>query len=124
MVSIKERFNRIFWSESPTMNGIRHTLEGLLLMAVFLLFTGKVFSAYLLVVGFYLGRERRDHEIKAHIPTHLWYKGWNIFSWSKDGKADFFTPFILLGILTYYLYISGISLLVEQRYLQLWKLVL
>lgn len=42
-------------------------------------------------VGYIVGRERRDHEIKAGLRAAEWYRGWNIFRWGTDGIMDLLT---------------------------------
>ena len=54
-------------------------------------------------IFFYLGRERRDHEIKENIPTRLWHKGWNIFSWSLGGQLDFW-PVVFMFLTIFFLW--------------------
>lgn len=44
--------------------------------------------AAIFISGFWLGRERRDHEIRASIPVRNWWKGWWIPSWSIDELVD------------------------------------
>lgn len=41
--------------------------------------------------GYWLGRERRDHEIKAGLKAADWDRGWNILRWSTDGQMDLLT---------------------------------
>ena len=50
-------------------------------------------------IMFYLGRERRDHEIKSNLAIRYWYKGWNIFKWSRDGQLDFWPVLIFYSLL-------------------------
>lgn len=60
--------------------GIYHILFGSFIYFP-LFFTTSPIAAFLAVAFFYLGRERRDYEIKEKIPIREWYKGWNVFEW-------------------------------------------
>lgn len=45
-------------------------------------------------IGFYYGRERRDHEMKVEKSGGqlLAYQGWGPWEWSLDGQLDFWPP--------------------------------
>ena len=81
--------------------GLGHILEGSLIYIP--LFFISPWIAFTAVSFYYLGRERRDHEILTKIPDNDWYKGWNIFKWSKDGKMDLFPTvffYLVISLLT------------------------
>ena len=48
-------------------------------------------AACLANASYWLGRERRDHEIKHGIPAAGWHEGWRIWEWSLDGRMDLLT---------------------------------
>lgn len=71
---------------------VLHFLFGLVpSLLLFLLYVPGLLPFAIFFTGFALGRERRDHEIKAKIKAAEWYKGWNIEDWSRDGKMDLIT---------------------------------
>jgi hypothetical protein len=48
-------------------------------------------AASLANAAYWLGRERRDHEIKTGLKDIDWNTGWNILKWSRDGQMDLVT---------------------------------
>ena len=64
-------------SNTLTANGVRHCLIALLMMLVFAPILGVLEVAFF-VSGFFIGRERRDHEREAGLKFKDWYKGWDI----------------------------------------------
>ncbi len=65
-----------------------------------------LFAGWLSSTFYFLGRERRDHEIQAGFdPLINWYRQWNIWKWKQDTRDDFLAPAIgvaLVGLLTLY----------------------
>ena len=59
--------------------GVYHILFGAFIY--FPLFFINDIVALTAVSFFYLGRERRDYEIKKGIPVRKWYTGWNVLDW-------------------------------------------
>ena len=71
-------------------------ISGIIYLFIFLL-SKNILASYLSSIFFYIGRERRDYEIKENIPIRDYYKGWNIFKWDK---LDLFPSIIIYGLLT------------------------
>lgn len=61
-------------------------------------FAGFPWHGFAASMFYWLGRERRDYEIKVGIQPHTeWFDGWNPFKWAK---GDLFGP-LLNGIVIY-----------------------
>lgn len=46
-----------------------------------------------LAIGFYWGREKRDHESRLRLPAEeVWDQGWLPLEWTAKGQADFYWP--------------------------------
>jgi hypothetical protein len=91
-----------------TKNALGHIGFGLLLVLpaaiVAYAFTHSLTTAawigWAVQSAYWLGRERRDHEIKAGLnPVTQWYQGWNPFAWSADGQRDLFWPVAVNALL-------------------------
>lgn len=74
--------------------GIYHILFGIFIYIPLFILVGEI-PAFMAVSFFYLGRERRDYEVKEKIHIRFWYKGWNVLKWTT---VDLFpvTAFYLL----------------------------
>ena len=71
-------------------------ISGIIYLLIFI--TSKnILASYLAAIFFYIGRERRDYEIKENIPIRDYYKGWNIFKWDL---LDLFPSIIFWGIIS------------------------
>lgn len=82
---------------SPAGNNLGHIGEGLILMLPAGLAFGWL-TVWLVQTFYFLGRERRDHEIAAGLnPFMDWARGWNIFNWSADEKRDLLVPIVVNG---------------------------
>jgi hypothetical protein len=58
-----------------------------------------VTAAVTLAIGFYWGREKRDHEIKLGLPqSQVWWRGFCPFVYGRDGLLDFWIPALGVGI--------------------------
>lgn len=77
------------------LNGLVHAAIALAMQATVGILAGNWWAGAALGVGFYWGREKRDHEITvAHIPAlSRWWQGWTPFEWNADGQSDFWWPF-------------------------------
>lgn len=73
------------------LNGMTHALIALAMQAFVGLLTGNWWAGAALGIGFYWGREKRDHELKIH--DLKWWRGWTPFEWDADGMNDFTWPF-------------------------------
>lgn len=73
------------------INGLQHTVVGLGIQIVTILLSGNLLAGFLANVMFWMGRERRDHEIEGRIPVREWWRGWNLLNWSRE---DIFPPII------------------------------
>lgn len=73
------------------LNGLAHAVIALAMQIVVGLLTGNWWAGAALGVGFYWGREKRDHEIKSK--DLRWWRGWTPFEWDLDGQSDFWWPF-------------------------------
>ncbi|MEO1927620.1 MAG: hypothetical protein ABGX26_02915 [Nautiliaceae bacterium] len=92
---------------TPLENGIEHILIGIAFLAISFLLTKNLFLGVVATTFFFLGRERRDYEIKAHIPVRRWYEGWNILKWDLPDLAVI--PFVWVVYLAYLLLKGGIN---------------
>lgn len=79
------------------LNGLAHAIIALVMQGIVGILTGNWWAGAALGIGFYWGREKRDHEIKVqHIPAlAVWWKGWTPFEWCADGQNDFWWPFVV-----------------------------
>ncbi len=88
--------------KSPLGNALGHVAEGLIIMAIIWTLSGNPLLAWVAQAMYFLGRERRDHEIKSAInPFTGWYRGWNVLKWSRDGRIDLFAPVVVNGLIAY-----------------------
>jgi len=85
---------------TPLENAIGHILIGIAFLAISFVLTKDLFLGVIATTFFFLGRERRDYEIKAHIPVRSWYKGWNVLKWDLPDLAVI--PFVWI---VYFLFI-------------------
>ena len=86
------------WLQTPAGNNFGHIAEGLLLMLPFILL-GHPVVGWIAQSFYWLGRERRDHEVEAGLDaTSDWWRGWNVFAWSLGGRRDLFAPVIFNGV--------------------------
>lgn len=79
------------------LNGLTHALIALAMQIVVGFLTGNWWAGAALGIGFYWGREKRDHELKT--PDLKWWQGWTPFEYGIDGQFDFWPPFIVCIIL-------------------------
>ena len=91
------------WLQTPAGNNFGHIAEGLLLMLPFILL-GYPIVGWIAQSFYWLGRERRDHEIDAKLNAADWYRGWNVFAWSVDGQRDLFVPVVFNGLVAAVVY--------------------
>lgn len=85
---------------TPLGNALGHILEGLIVGGIAALATQSPFVGWLAQSYYFLGRERRDHEVKAGLnPVTDWYRGWNVLTWSADGQRDLAAPVIVNGLI-------------------------
>ena len=76
-------------------------ISGIIYLLIFI--TSKnILASYLAAIFFYIGRERRDYEIKENIPTKYFYKGWNIFKWDLYDLIPPMISGLLISIGLYY----------------------
>lgn len=75
------------------VNGLIHAAIALVLQSAVTLTTGNWWAGAALGIGFYWGREKRDHEIKSK--DLRWWRGWTPFEWDLDGQSDFWWPFVV-----------------------------
>lgn len=81
-------------------NALGHVLFGLLIGVPVALISGNPFVGWAAQAFYFLGRERRDHEIKAGInPFKEWDRGWNVLQWSHDGQIDLAAPVLVNGVI-------------------------
>ena len=75
-----------------------HIAFGWLIILPVWLLTGSPLMAWIAQSFYWLGREIRDHEVKAKIklPQH-WYRGWYFVNWSKDGHLDLWLSTLVNG---------------------------
>jgi sterol desaturase/sphingolipid hydroxylase (fatty acid hydroxylase superfamily) len=66
-------------------------------------------TGFIAAIGYFLGRERRDHEIAAKLPARDWWRGWDMTKWKLDGQMDLFTAAVgsLVGFALYGLFKVG-----------------
>jgi len=81
--------------------GLSHAILALAIMAATLLALApwRVRNAHwigaALGIGFYWGREKRDHENRLRLPAEeVWDRGWLPLEWSAKGQADFYWPLV------------------------------
>jgi len=72
---------------TPLKNATDHILVGIASLCISYFLTSNLLLGAVATTFFFLGRERRDYEIKAHIPVRNWYRGWNIFKWDLPDLA-------------------------------------
>lgn len=92
-------------------NALGHIGMGLLLMALFGLVAFAItrnvaLSAWIgwaMQSAYWLGRERRDHEILHPEVAHGFaaLRGWNLLNWSFDGRRDLLAPVLALAPLAW-----------------------
>jgi hypothetical protein len=90
-----------------TLNALGHIGFGLIIMALIgfplLAVTSWTHAAWIAwgaQAMYWLGRERRDHEIKDGLnPDTEWWKGWNPLTWSLDGRRDLFWPVVVNAVI-------------------------
>jgi hypothetical protein len=88
--------------QSKLGNSLGHIFEGLIIVLILWPVSGNPLLAWVGQSLYFLGRERRDHEIKAGInPFTGWHRGWNVFRWGADEKRDLFAPVVVNGGLIY-----------------------
>lgn len=79
------------------LNWLSHAGLALLLMSLVAgpLYLAEVTNATwigaMLGIGFYYGREKRDHENRTGEP---WHKGWLPMEWTRDGVMDLLFPIV------------------------------
>ncbi|MDF2096333.1 hypothetical protein [Aquibaculum arenosum] len=80
---------------------LSHGVLALLIMAAVLLVTRpfRVANAHwigaALAVGFYWGREKRDHENRLDAPmAEVWYRGWAPWEWNAKDQEGFLWAFL------------------------------
>ena len=88
---------------TPLMNALQHILIGIAFLALSFVLTKDLLLGAVATTFFFLGRERIDYEIKAHIPVRKWYKGWNVFKWDLPDLSVI--PFVW-GVYLVYLLIN------------------
>lgn len=78
-----------------------HIAFGWLLMVPVYAASESLLLAWVSQSFYWLGREVRDHEVKARLRMPQdWLKVWNIPAWSTDGKLDFVLPVAVNGALS------------------------
>ncbi|WOE69085.1 hypothetical protein RZR97_08185 [Hydrogenimonas thermophila] len=84
---------------TPIENAIAHILAGVAFLIVSFFLTKDLLLGAVAATFFFLGRERRDYEIKARIPVRNWYRGWNLFKWDIPDLAVI--PFVWIVYLMF-----------------------
>jgi hypothetical protein len=77
-------------------NAVQHTVAGLLLQIAVTAVAGPA-AGLAANVAFWIGRERRDYELRAGIPVRQWWRGWEIWRWTPE---DLWPP-IAAGVAVY-----------------------
>jgi len=72
---------------TPLENALQHILIGIAFLVLSFVFTKNLLLGAVATTFFFLGRERRDYEIKEHIPVRHWYMGWNVLKWDLPDLA-------------------------------------
>ncbi len=72
---------------TPLENALQHIVAGLVFVLASWLLFGNVLYGAIAATFFFIGRERRDYEIKEHIPVKHWYRGWNVLKWDIPDLA-------------------------------------
>lgn len=79
-------------------NAVGHVLFGLLIGIPIALVTWNPLIGWAAQAFYFLGRERRDHEIASGLnPFTEWWKGWNPLTWKHDGQIDLAAPVLVNG---------------------------
>lgn len=86
-------------------NALGHIGIGLIIMVPFAI-AGHPWIGWACQSFYWLGRERRDHEIASR-PDDLahtgWYRGWNVLRWSYDGQKDLYAPVVAVAAVVWLL---------------------
>jgi hypothetical protein len=80
-------------------NALRHSAVALVATTIAAALLPTTLYSAIAVTFFFLGRERRDHEIKSKLNPEYWWKGWNIGKWSIDGQVDLIPPILIVWVI-------------------------
>lgn len=85
------------WLRSRIGNDFGHVFEGLIIMLPFAAF-GYPLTGWIAQTAYWFGRERRDQELNTGINAFTgWYKGWDFWNWTPDGRRDLIVPIVVNG---------------------------
>lgn len=87
---------------SKIKNILGHIGLATLIYIIIFLLSKNILASYLASIFFYIGRERRDYEIKEEILVKYFYKGWNIFKWDLYDLVPPMISGLLISIGLYY----------------------
>lgn len=77
---------------SPDLrNGLQHLVVGLLIQAAVTWAAGSPVAGFAANAAFWIGRERRDYEVRRVIPVRQWWRGWEFWRWSPE---DLWPPIV------------------------------